>query len=82
MFMLRRLNRRLVVKVADFGLSRSISTSSYYKVKTSKKLPIKWLAPECLTDRKFTQQSDVVSPDSYSVGTHFKCFQKTDSDIS
>ncbi|XP_065845429.1 fibroblast growth factor receptor 3-like [Oscarella lobularis] len=53
------LNKKLVVKVADFGLSRSVNPSSYYRVKSSKKLPIKWLAPECLTDRKFTHQSDV-----------------------
>ena len=52
----------MTVKVADFGLARDIYTDSYYASATKKKpLPIKWLAPEALLDRMFTEKTDVVS---------------------
>lgn len=48
-----------VLKIADFGLSRNIAQSDYYKKVTEGKLPIKWMAPEALIDRKYTIKSDV-----------------------
>ena len=54
----------MTVKVADFGLARDIYiyTDSYYTLASKKKpLPIKWLAPEALLDRVFTEKTDVVS---------------------
>ena len=52
----------MTVKVADFGLARDIYTDSYYASASKKKpLPIKWLAPESLLDRVFTEKTDVVS---------------------
>lgn len=49
----------LAMKIADFGLSRNIAQSDYYKKVTEGKLPIKWMAPETLIDRKYTSKSDV-----------------------
>jgi len=46
------------VKLADFGLSRSLTEQCYYKA-TKGKLPIKWMAPESINFRRFTTSSDV-----------------------
>ena len=51
----------MVAKVADFGLSRDIYVSDYYKLNHAALLPVKWLAPEALFDKCFTTESDVVS---------------------
>ena len=51
----------MTVKVADFGLSRDVYVTDYYMMKHSVPLPVKWLAPEALFDRKFTEKTDVVS---------------------
>jgi len=51
----------MVAKVADFGFSRDIYTSDYYKLNHPALLPVKWLAPEALLDRTFTTKTDVVS---------------------
>ena len=51
-----------VIKVADFGLSEMIDTSKDYFRQdiNSIKLPVKWLAPECLHDGIFSVKTDVV----------------------
>ncbi|XP_034017161.1 focal adhesion kinase 1-like isoform X8 [Thalassophryne amazonica] len=46
------------VMLADFGLSRYMEDSSYYKASKGK-LPIKWMAPESINFRRFTSASDV-----------------------
>ncbi|XP_039298028.1 focal adhesion kinase 1 [Nilaparvata lugens] len=46
------------VKLADFGLSRWVEDQSYYKASKGK-LPIKWMAPESISFRRFTTASDV-----------------------
>ena len=51
----------MVAKVADFGLSRDVYLTDYYKLDHSAPLPVKWLSPEALVDKVFTSQSDVVS---------------------
>ena len=53
----------MMVKVADFGLSRDVYVSDYYVMKESgsARLPVKWFAPEALFDKMFTEKSDVVS---------------------
>ncbi|VDO66897.1 unnamed protein product [Heligmosomoides polygyrus] len=46
------------VKISDFGLSRLGTT---YAMKTAKKMPIKWMAPESMSSFTFSQKSDVYS---------------------
>ena len=43
-----------VVKIADFGLARNLSDSEYYRKNSDGKLPVKWMSPESLFDRKCT----------------------------
>jgi serine/threonine protein kinase/ankyrin repeat protein len=51
-------DKRFVVKVADFGLSR-VTDGTYYS--RSRKFPIKWTAPEALQFARFSTKSDVWS---------------------
>ena len=53
-----------VIKVADFGLSVSVAEDkNYFRAgeDSPEKLPVKWMSPESLSDRKFSELSDVVS---------------------
>ncbi|KNC77018.1 TK/ABL protein kinase, partial [Sphaeroforma arctica JP610] len=51
-----------IVKVADFGLSRPLSAETeYYQMESKSDLPIPWMAPETLAQKKFSQSSDVWS---------------------
>ena len=52
-----------MVKVADFGLSKSTYEKLYFRQEKSDnaQLPIKWLAVECIEDGVFSEKSDVVS---------------------
>lgn len=45
------------MKIADFGMTRSIE--QYYRKTSAGRLPVKWLAPESLFDKKYTTKSDV-----------------------
>ncbi|KJE98364.1 TKL protein kinase [Capsaspora owczarzaki ATCC 30864] len=52
----------LSVKISDFGLSRLLAQDTdYYRMEHKGRLPVKWMAPECLNYRTFTHQSDVWS---------------------
>ena len=50
-----------VVKIGDFGLTKDIQYVDYYKMTTSGLMPYKWMAPECIMERKFTSKGDVWS---------------------
>ena len=59
-----RIDSNGVIKVADFGLSKSIFYDKLYfreDKNENVKLPIKWLAIECMEDGVFSEKSDVVS---------------------
>uniref|UniRef100_A0A915HNF5 Protein kinase domain-containing protein n=1 Tax=Romanomermis culicivorax TaxID=13658 RepID=A0A915HNF5_ROMCU len=57
----RNKDHTITAKVSDFGLSRKDDSGRGYTLKTSQKLPLKWLAPECFTKRMWTLASDVWS---------------------
>ncbi|XP_064606220.1 tyrosine-protein kinase transmembrane receptor Ror-like isoform X2 [Liolophura sinensis] len=49
----------LTVKISDFGLSRDIYSSDYYRVQSKSLLPVRWMPPEAILYGKFTTESDV-----------------------
>ncbi|CAF0751826.1 unnamed protein product [Adineta steineri] len=50
-----------VCKIADFGLARDLTQTYYYRKQTDGRVPVKWMSPEALFDRKFSTKSDVWS---------------------
>ncbi|CAG0888322.1 unnamed protein product [Cyprideis torosa] len=56
------VNAQLVCKIADFGLSREVeSTTEGAYTTRGGKIPVRWTAPEAIAFRKFTWASDVWS---------------------
>ncbi|XP_035214785.1 insulin receptor-like [Stegodyphus dumicola] len=55
------VNMHRSVKIADFGMCRPMFDSDYYRYNKKGMLPIRWMAPESLTDGLFTPMSDVWS---------------------
>ncbi|XP_033644028.1 hepatocyte growth factor receptor-like isoform X1 [Asterias rubens] len=56
------LDDTLLVKIADFGLSRDIYERDYYSAKDkTAKLPVKWMALECLERSVYSIKTDVWS---------------------
>ncbi|XP_063042441.1 tyrosine-protein kinase receptor TYRO3 isoform X2 [Engraulis encrasicolus] len=51
----------LHVRVADFGLSKSVYSGNYYRQKVAIRLPMKWMAMESLAESMFTTKTDVWS---------------------
>nr|CAH7744731.1 unnamed protein product [Callosobruchus chinensis] len=47
------------VKISDFGLSRDVYYDNVYRKLTGGKVPIRWMALECMTQQVYTTQSDV-----------------------
>ena len=58
-----RIDSHFIIKITDFGLSEDICLKNYYREGTDGekvKLPVKWMAPESLSDGHFSEKSDVV----------------------
>nr|XP_033782342.1 muscle, skeletal receptor tyrosine-protein kinase isoform X1 [Geotrypetes seraphini] len=49
----------MVVKIADFGLSRNIYSADYYKANENDAIPIRWMPPESIFYNRYTSESDV-----------------------
>nr|WCJ14479.1 tyrosine kinase insulin receptor [Callinectes sapidus] len=54
------LDHNLVLKIGDFGLSRSLK-SDYYRKEGQGVLPVKWMAPESLQRSVYSTHSDMWS---------------------
>ena len=63
-----RIDLNNVIKVADFGLTEDTYARNYFRQTTEQgedgeppvKLPVKWMALECLNDGIFSEKTDVV----------------------
>ncbi|XP_054714473.1 BDNF/NT-3 growth factors receptor-like [Uloborus diversus] len=51
----------LTVKIGDFGMSRDVYSTDYYRVGRHNMLPIRWMPPESILYRRFTVESDIWS---------------------
>ena len=50
------------VKISDFGLARlTHPDKDYYIMEPNMNIPVKWYAPECLANNKYSRKSDVWS---------------------
>lgn len=49
------------MKISDFGLSRDVYYNNIYQKITGGKLPVRWMALECMTHQVYTTKSDVWS---------------------
>nr|XP_008118561.1 PREDICTED: muscle, skeletal receptor tyrosine-protein kinase isoform X2 [Anolis carolinensis] len=49
----------MVVKIADFGLSRNMYSADYYKANENDAIPIRWMPPESIFYNRYTTESDV-----------------------
>ena len=58
-----RISLNFVIKVSDFGLAVNLGTKHYFRQdkNTMIKLPLRWSAPESISDFLFSEKSDVVS---------------------
>lgn len=55
------VGENLLVKIGDFGMSRDVYSTDYYRVGGHTMLPIRWMPPESIMYRRFTTESDVWS---------------------
>ena len=64
-FSVYRMDGNGVIKVSDFGLTEDMYCTNYFHQKISEteneRLPIKWMAPECIETNTFDESTDVVS---------------------
>ena len=62
-FTLSRIDSHFLIKITDFGLSEDVFVRNYFRQGAGGevvKLPVKWMAPESLSDGHFSEKSDVV----------------------
>lgn len=55
------VNVSRVVKLADFGMTRAMYESDYYRFNRKGMLPVRWMAPESLSLGVFSTSSDIWS---------------------
>ena len=58
-----RIDTNFLIKITDFGLAEDVFERNYYRQGSNEeviKLPVKWMAPEGLSDGHFSEKSDVV----------------------
>ena len=58
-----RIDTNFLIKITDFGLAEDVFERNYYRQGSNEeviKLPVKWMAPESLSDGHFSEKSDVV----------------------
>ncbi|XP_037548589.1 muscle, skeletal receptor tyrosine-protein kinase [Nematolebias whitei] len=53
------VGEEMIVKIADFGLSRNIYSADYYKANENDAIPIRWMPPESIFYNRYTTESDV-----------------------
>ncbi|CAI8031474.1 Deleted in malignant brain tumors 1 protein, partial [Geodia barretti] len=60
-----KIDTHFQIKITDFGLSEDVFERNYFRQDSGcgevVKLPVKWMAPESLNDRHFSEKSDVWS---------------------
>ncbi|KAF7258576.1 hypothetical protein EG68_04236, partial [Paragonimus skrjabini miyazakii] len=47
------------VKLADFGMARMLNDANEFNADKGRKMPIKWMSPESIQQRRFSSASDV-----------------------
>ena len=55
-----RVDDDYCIKVSDFGLTRDMYATEYYRSDKLTRLPVKWMSPESLLDNFFNEKTDVV----------------------
>ena len=54
------LTENLDVKISDFGMARALEAKEESSGKTTSTTgPLKWMAPECITEGEYSTKSDV-----------------------
>ena len=59
------------VKITDFGLTKILNVGETTFKSARGKVPIRWLAPECLRHRLYTHKSDVWSYGEFTIATMY-----------
>lgn len=57
--LLTQRNSRALSSLTDFGMTRDIYETDYYRKGGKGLLPVRWMSPESLKDGVFTTHSDV-----------------------
>lgn len=55
------VNSNGMVKIGDFGMTRPVCDTDYYRFDKKGMLPVRWMSPESLSDGLFTAKSDIYS---------------------